>query len=159
MGDPSGRWSSPLDLAIRQPANTGVLDWAGKLLALFERDLPYTLTPALRTEGRSTLDVFRDGDVVLAHYRIGDVRGERRLVTLAPAIAGRHADCKFVEIDERGRKVRSPAGAHARAQQRLAADLPALECEPSVPCAQLCTSRTVRARWQVSRRPAFTLAP
>ena len=106
VGDPSGRWSSPFNLAIRQPANTGVLDWAGSILALFERDLPYKLTPELHTEGPSTLQVFKDDDMVLAHYRIVQTEGgERRLVTMAPGMAGLDADCKFIEIDEAGQKV------------------------------------------------------
>lgn len=106
IGDPSGRWSSPFDLRIRQPANTGVLDWAGNVLALFERDLPYKLTPELNTAGPSNLSVFKDNDVVLAHYRIAQTRGgEKRLVTLSPGMAGLDADCKIIEIDEEGNKV------------------------------------------------------
>ena len=57
VGDPSGKWSLPFNLSIRQPANTGVVRWASRLLALFERDLPYQLDDALRTQGPSTLSV------------------------------------------------------------------------------------------------------
>jgi all-trans-8'-apo-beta-carotenal 15,15'-oxygenase len=37
VGNPTGGWfSNPFDLSVKGVANTGVLHWAGKLLALYE---------------------------------------------------------------------------------------------------------------------------
>jgi carotenoid cleavage dioxygenase-like enzyme len=59
VGDPSGKWQLPTDISVRQPANTGVVDWAGRVLALYERDLPYELDGALRTLGTSKLGAWK----------------------------------------------------------------------------------------------------
>jgi carotenoid cleavage dioxygenase-like enzyme len=50
VGDPSGKWQSPLDISVRKPANTGVINWAGKILALFEQDIPHELDASLHTK-------------------------------------------------------------------------------------------------------------
>jgi hypothetical protein len=44
---------------VRRPANTGVVLWAGKVLALYERDLPYVMDTSLRTLATSTLGVWK----------------------------------------------------------------------------------------------------
>jgi carotenoid cleavage dioxygenase-like enzyme len=56
------QWRLPFDLQIRKPANTGVLYWAKRLLALFERDLPYQLDQCLRTIGRTSLGLIKGAD-------------------------------------------------------------------------------------------------
>jgi all-trans-8'-apo-beta-carotenal 15,15'-oxygenase len=59
VGDPSGKWQLPTDISVRQPANTGVVDWAQRILALYERDLPYELDGALRTLGTTKLGAWK----------------------------------------------------------------------------------------------------
>jgi all-trans-8'-apo-beta-carotenal 15,15'-oxygenase len=107
-GDPSRRWATPFDLSVRQPANTGVVDWGACIYALFERDLPYRLDAGLHTQGQAKHSVWGSRDVVAAHYRIREEgSGERRLVTLSPRIWLFDTIAKIVEIDEAGKKVRS----------------------------------------------------
>jgi carotenoid cleavage dioxygenase-like enzyme len=48
----------PFNFQIRKPANTGVIYWANRLLALFERDLPHQLDRCLRTIGQTSLGMF-----------------------------------------------------------------------------------------------------
>ena len=58
VGDPSGEWSMPFPLKMRKSANVHVLWWAGKALALYDRDLPHVMDATLATEGLSTLGVW-----------------------------------------------------------------------------------------------------
>lgn len=40
VGNPAGGWFyNPLDLSVKGIANTGVVHWGGKLLALYEASL------------------------------------------------------------------------------------------------------------------------
>lgn len=59
-GNPAGPSLWPLDIKMRQPANSAVVCWAGKILALHERDLSYVLDAAHNTtsRGSSTLSVW-----------------------------------------------------------------------------------------------------
>ena len=106
VGDPSGSWQSPLDLKVRAPANTGVVDWAGSVLALHEVDLPHKLNDTLETVGRTDLDVWKDNDNVAAHYRIATEKdGSERLIAFAPPGSGERTQCRLVEFDEAGKAV------------------------------------------------------
>ncbi|KAI8470373.1 MAG: carotenoid oxygenase [Monoraphidium minutum] len=62
---------NPFDFNLKNCANTGVLAWAGKLLALYESGLPHELDPAsLSTVGESTVGGQLETPVLAAHYRV-----------------------------------------------------------------------------------------
>jgi len=86
VGNPAGGWLyNPFDLSIKKVANTGVVRWASRLLALYERDLPYQLTtPDLRTVGPTDCDGAIDGPFFAAHYRIFVEEGERNSQRVQP---------------------------------------------------------------------------
>lgn len=49
----------PFDFSnLRKPANTGVIHWGGKVLALNEGDLPFLMDTELNSLGSSTLDIW-----------------------------------------------------------------------------------------------------
>ena len=53
------RWPFDLDLSnLRKPSNTGVVHWAGNVLALNEGDLPFLMDAQLNSKGSSTLGVW-----------------------------------------------------------------------------------------------------
>jgi all-trans-8'-apo-beta-carotenal 15,15'-oxygenase len=84
---PGGWLANILDLKFKNIANTQVLYWGGKLLALWEADHPYRLDPAsLETLGGEFFDgVLRPGNGFSAHPRIdpGDQQRSPRLVNFA----------------------------------------------------------------------------
>ena len=69
---PGGWLANFLDLRIKNIANTQVIYWAGKLLALWEAAQPYRLDPnTLETLGIDDLDgILKPGDAFAAHVRI-----------------------------------------------------------------------------------------
>ncbi len=80
---PGGWLANAFDLRLKNIANTHVVYWGGKLLALWEAALPYRLDPAtLETLGLDTLDGIL-GSSLAAHPRIDRVNGEPRLVDFA----------------------------------------------------------------------------
>lgn len=102
VGNPAGGWFyNPFDLSVKGIANTGVVHWAGKLLALYERDLPYELsTPELRTKGQ-TVAVPSKAPYFGAHYRITQAAdGSRRLVAFNAAEVGQDNRVNLFEYDE-----------------------------------------------------------
>ena len=102
-------WQAPWDTSrtLRKSANISILDWAGRIFALYERDLPYELDTQLRTRGRTDAGVWGEDDVLAAHYRVLMDRrsGEKRLVTFGALEAGLDAVMKVVELNEAGDKV------------------------------------------------------
>lgn len=70
VGQPGVPLSWPFGINLRQPANSAVLHWAGKVLALYERDLPYVMDRALTTSaasrGPSTLNVWHSTHLPLS---------------------------------------------------------------------------------------------
>ena len=100
---------------LRKPANTAVLAWAGRIFALYERDLPYELDAQLRTRGRTNAGVWGKTDVLSAHYRVlmDGASGGKRLVTFGALEAGLDAVIKVVELNEAGGKVSDVAVANA----------------------------------------------
>jgi carotenoid cleavage dioxygenase-like enzyme len=66
---------------FKNPSNTNVFYWGGKLLAVWESGLPYALNPrTLETEGKETLGgVLKPARCLAAHYRIDTARN--RLIT------------------------------------------------------------------------------
>jgi all-trans-8'-apo-beta-carotenal 15,15'-oxygenase len=69
---PGGWMANLLDLRIKNIANTNVLYWGGKLLALWEAAEPYRLDPhTLETLGKDNLDgLLAPGSAFSAHPRI-----------------------------------------------------------------------------------------
>ena len=102
-------WQAPWHASrtLRKSANIAVLDWADRIFALYERDLPYELDTQLRTRGRTDAGVWGEDDVLAAHYRVLMDRGsgKKRLVTFGALEAGLDAVMKVVELDEAGDKV------------------------------------------------------
>lgn len=81
---PGGWQANAFDLKLKDIANTQVLYWGGKLLALWEAASPHRLDPStLRTLGKETLNGVLQNDAgFTAHPRIdlGDESREARLV-------------------------------------------------------------------------------
>jgi all-trans-8'-apo-beta-carotenal 15,15'-oxygenase len=69
---PGGWLANIFNLKLKNIANTNVIYWGGKLLALWEAALPYRLNPAdLETIGIDYLDgILLQGDAFAAHPRI-----------------------------------------------------------------------------------------
>jgi all-trans-8'-apo-beta-carotenal 15,15'-oxygenase len=108
VGNPAGGWLyNPFDLRVKQIANTGVVRWAGKVLALYERDLPYELRDAdLKTSGRTDLGGAIDSPYFSAHNRIVTERdGSRRLVAFSSSESMLDNQITVWEFDEAGRQV------------------------------------------------------
>ena len=108
VGNPAGGWFyNPFDLRVKQIANTGVVRWAKKVLALYERDLPYELAgPDLKTVGTTDLDGAIDSPYFSAHNRIitmGD--GSKRLVAFSSSEAMLDNEIVVWEFDEAGKQV------------------------------------------------------
>lgn len=102
VGNPTGGWFyNPFDLSVKGIANTGVVRWGGKLLALYERDLPYEVSgPALRTLGQ-TVSVPSEAPYFGAHYRVlQEADGSRRLVAFNAAERGADNRVNVFEYDE-----------------------------------------------------------
>ncbi|MFQ4142808.1 carotenoid oxygenase family protein [Chlorogloeopsis sp. ULAP02] len=84
---PGGWLANTFDLRKKNVANTNIIYWGGKLLALWEASHPYRLEPqTLETLGIETLDgVLNKDSPFAAHPMIdpGDENREPRLVTFA----------------------------------------------------------------------------
>jgi all-trans-8'-apo-beta-carotenal 15,15'-oxygenase len=107
---PGGLFANLLDLKLKNIANTHVIYWAGKLLALWEAAEPHGLDPAtLETLGIDYLDgLLKVGDAFSAHPRIDpsaeSTRGEPCLVNFAVK-AGPSSTITLYEFDPQGRLV------------------------------------------------------
>lgn len=104
-----GGWLANLwDLKIKNIANTQVIYWGGKLLALWEAAEPHRLDPhTLETLGIDYLDgVLRPGDAFAAHVRIDEERG--RLVNFAIK-PGLSTTIVIYELDKTGKVVEKHA--------------------------------------------------
>jgi len=105
-GRPSGQWfNNPFTIKVKNVANTGVLQWGGRLLALHESGLPYEMRLGdLSTVGETNLDgaIDREGPFA-AHYRImHQPDGTQRLVTFGVQTAGLDANVSFFEFGDNG---------------------------------------------------------
>jgi all-trans-8'-apo-beta-carotenal 15,15'-oxygenase len=82
---PGGWLNNAFDLRLKNVANTNIVYWGGKLMALWEASHPYRLDPkTLETLGIETLDgVLETDSPFAAHPMIdpGDATREARLVT------------------------------------------------------------------------------
>lgn len=80
---PGGWLANAFDLRLKNIANTHVVYWGGKLLALWEAAEPHRLDPhTLKTIGIDYLDgLLQSGDAFAAHPKVDpDCQGEERLV-------------------------------------------------------------------------------
>jgi all-trans-8'-apo-beta-carotenal 15,15'-oxygenase len=109
VGAPAGAgFFNPFDLTVKQVANTGVVRWAGRTLALYEADVPYELAGHdLRTVGRSDAGgALAGAAVVAAHYRVAVAAdGARRLCAFSSQVAGADNAVTVYEVDEVGARV------------------------------------------------------
>lgn len=84
VGNPSGGlFFNPFDFTVKGIANTNVLHWGGKTLALYERDLPYVLSNDLETLGQTDISGTVDTEKKFfgAHFRImHEADGTQRLI-------------------------------------------------------------------------------
>lgn len=110
VGNPAGGWFyNPFDFSVKKVANTNVIAWANKILALYERDLPYELeSPDLRTAGHTRLHGALDGKYFGAHYRIlrDERNGSTTLIGFQSEEKGISTNAvTFWELNERGEQV------------------------------------------------------
>lgn len=109
---PGGWWANAFDLRLKNIANTQVIYWGGKLLALWEASHPHRLDPqTLETLGIETLDgVLREGTPFSAHPRIdpGAEGRESRMVTFGLK-AGLSSTITIYELDSSARVVKQHA--------------------------------------------------
>ncbi|KAK9906660.1 hypothetical protein WJX75_005713 [Coccomyxa subellipsoidea] len=107
VGNPSGGFFfNPFDFAVKGIANTSVLYWGGKLLALYERDLPYEMDATLRTLGTTDLggSINTPKKFFGAHHRIVDgPNGDRCLVGFNFSEEPSGGLLNFFEYDEQFR--------------------------------------------------------
>lgn len=105
---PGGLLANAFDINFKNIANTHVIYWADKLLALWEADQPYRLDPAtLDTLGLENFSgLLKPGDPFSAHPRIlpGATTAEDRLVNFAIK-PGLSSTVKIFEFDRAGEVV------------------------------------------------------
>ncbi|KGF72694.1 Apocarotenoid-15,15'-oxygenase [Neosynechococcus sphagnicola sy1] len=105
---PGGWLANVLDLKLKNIANTHVIYWGGKLLALWEAAHPHRLHPqTLETLGLDNLDgLLASGASFAAHPRIdpGGSHGDTRLVNFAVK-AGPTSEITVYEFDLAGQVV------------------------------------------------------
>jgi all-trans-8'-apo-beta-carotenal 15,15'-oxygenase len=106
---PGGWLANAFDLRKKNVANTNVIDWGGKLLALWEASHPHRLdSSTLETLGIETLDgVLHKGSPFAAHPKVdpGDENREPRLVTFAIKPRGLFTTITIYELDQAGKVV------------------------------------------------------
>ncbi len=104
---PGGWLSNLFDVKLKNIANTQVIHWGGKLLALWEAAQPYSLNPeTLATLGTDDLNgILQPGDAFAAHPRIDphcELNGDRCLVNFAVK-PGLSTTIVIYEIDSKGK--------------------------------------------------------
>jgi all-trans-8'-apo-beta-carotenal 15,15'-oxygenase len=108
-----GWWANLLDLKLKNIANTNVIYWGGKLLALWEAAEPHALNPwTLETQGIDYLDgLLQPGDAFGAHPLIDPGKhldGQPRLVNFAVK-PGLSSTIILYELDAAGALIRQSA--------------------------------------------------
>lgn len=104
-----GGWlANAFDLQLKNIANTNIIFWGGKLLALWEAAEPHSLDPAtLETLGKDDLDgVLKDGDAFAAHPRVDPNGGEPILVNFAIK-PGLSTNITIYEFEQAGKLLKS----------------------------------------------------
>ena len=105
---PGGWLANAFDLRLKNIANTNVIYWGGRLMALWEASHPHRLDPqTLETVGIETLDgVLHEGSPFAAHPMIDPgINGEKRLVTFGLKV-GLLTTITIYELDQSGRVVK-----------------------------------------------------
>jgi len=106
---PGGWWKNAFDLRKKNVANTQVIYWGGKLLALWEASHPHRLDPhTLETLGIETLDgILHQGSPFAAHPMMdpGGEGREPRLVTFAIKPSPIFTTITVYELDLAGKVV------------------------------------------------------
>jgi len=102
---PGGWLANAFDLRQKNIANTQVIYWGGKLLALWEADQPHRLDPyTLETLGIDHLDgVLREGDAFAAHPRIDQVSGKIPTLVNFAVKPGLSSKITIYELDPDGK--------------------------------------------------------
>ncbi len=89
----------PPSLRWRNPSNTNVFYWGGKLLSCYETRLPYELDPStLETKGEFNLGGALELKAMAAHVRI-DPSSQRLIVASHRMSLGRPGTVRFYEVD------------------------------------------------------------
>jgi all-trans-8'-apo-beta-carotenal 15,15'-oxygenase len=98
---------NPFDFNLKNCANTGVLNWGGRLLALYESGLPHELDPrTLETVGESTVGGQLETPVLAAHYRVvSRPGGGRDWVAFSANTGLGGTELIFYEFGEEGGKL------------------------------------------------------
>lgn len=101
---PGGWLANAFDLQLKNIANTNVIYWGGKLLALWEAAEPHCLDPkTLETLGKDYLDgLLEEGQAFAAHPRINPNDGNPILVNFALK-AGLSSTLTIYEFDQAGK--------------------------------------------------------
>lgn len=88
---------------MKNVANTNLLYWAGKLLALWEGGLPHELNPKTletNSEGEYKFDgLFQNGDAVTAHPRL-DSKRDRLALFSAKQKSTKEVSIRIFEFDK-----------------------------------------------------------
>lgn len=95
-----GFLSNLFDVKIKNVANTNVLFWANRLLALWEGGLPHRIEPdSLRTFGEYKIkDLLKPGDTFSAHPRLDSKTG--RLINFSSSQKVSGSDLSIFEFDK-----------------------------------------------------------
>jgi all-trans-8'-apo-beta-carotenal 15,15'-oxygenase len=105
---PGGTLANAFDLRLKNVANTQVIYWGGKLLALWEAAQPYRLDPAtLETLGKENLEgVLQEGSPFAAHPLVDPAQdhGGPRLVNFAVK-PGLSSTISIYELNQAGEVV------------------------------------------------------
>ncbi|MEA5462227.1 carotenoid oxygenase family protein [Leptothoe sp. PORK10 BA2] len=109
---PGGPWANAFDLRLKNIANTNVIYWGGKLLALWEAAEPHRLNPnTLETLGLDYLDgVLRPGEAFSAHPRIDPscaLTNHQPCLVNFGVKAGLSSTITLYEFDPKGRLART----------------------------------------------------
>lgn len=108
VGNPTGGFFyNPFDLSVKQVANTGIVRWANKILALYERDLPYHVKDmTLETEGTTTMGGGIDEPYFSAHNCITtEPDGSKRLIAFSASERGLDNRIVIWEFNENGEQI------------------------------------------------------
>ena len=113
IGNPKGdSFYNPFDFDVKNVANTGVVDWAGELYALWEGGKPHKMDPkTLRTVGEADAVLGEPLEVpqMAAHYRVLDAKDEAKKRLVAFSIEAQNQPfqankCCFYEWDANGNR-------------------------------------------------------
>jgi len=108
---PGGWFANAFDLRLKNIANTQVIYWSGKLLALWEAAAPYRLDPhTLDTLGQDDLNgILKPGDAFAAHPRIdpgSEVAGGQPCLVNFALKPGLSTSITIYELDGQGQLLR-----------------------------------------------------